>query len=453
MNRVSKLSALAGAIALQLSGTALAGSFQAVTSEAVGTEAASAGALTANISGDAIVMDFQSGMSADNRLFIRLDNGATFADASYTLEVSNGGAGTGDLTDFVLITPATAGATELEFRVVNPTVTTEDYILSGSAIAGQAVNVNLPAAAAGSEISVSAEGQDSFGPFEFFSGLELFGYANEFTALLSQPADAIIDVDDDRMSFTGGASSDTIEVTFVSGALTNGLALNDDDTVNITLSGDLSGIASLSLATDATTRGNFTIDTDAGTATFAASASDVFAATSTIITVNVTGSEALATRSFTLQADADFESETDKNLVPENAPAGAWSINGLQAKVSHMSLNASGFVSWLKIANEGATAAEISADIIYTLADGTEGSVTNATLGTVDAGGVATVSEATILSAINDPTQLVDASLTVTVAGQTNLIHLIAEKKASDGRLPIPVYYNTGGATPRNWVN
>lgn len=453
MKKFAKLTSLACAVALQFSGAAVAGSFQAVTSESVGTEAASVGTLSANISGDSIVMDFDSGMSADNRLFIRLDNGATFADAAYSLEVSTGGAGNGDLTDFVLVTQTPAGATELEFRAVSALITSENYILSGSAVAGQAVNVNVPALAAGGEISVSAEAQDSFGAFEFFSGLELFEYANEFAALLTKPADAIVDVDDNRLSFTGGASSDTIELNFAGAMITNALSLSDDDTVAITLSGDMSGIASIGLTTDTTARGNFTIDTAANTATFAASASDVFAATSTILTANVTGSSALATRSFTVMADLDFETETDKNLIAENSPAGAWSINGLQAKVSHMSLNSTGFVSWLKVANEGTTAAEISADIIYTLADGTEGSVTNATLGTVDAGGVATVGEAAILSAIGEPTQLVDASLTVTVAGQTNLIHLIAEKKASDGRLPIPVYYNTGGATPRNWVN
>lgn len=453
MRKFAKLTSLACAVAVQFSGAAIAGTFQSITSESVGTEAASVGTLSANIAGDSVVMDFATGMSADNRLFIRLDNGATFADAAYSLEVSTGGAGTGDLTDFVLITQTPAGATELEFRAVSALVTTENYILSGSAIAGQAVNVNVPALAAGGNVSVSAEGQDSFGAFEFFSGSELFEYANQFAALLTKPADAIVDVDDNRLSFTGGASSDTVELSFDSAALTNSLSLNDSDTVNVTLSGDMSGIASIGLTTDTTARGNFTIDTAANTATFAASASDVFAATSTILTANVTGSSALATRSFTVMADLDFETETDKNLIAENSSAGAWSINGLQAKVSHMTLNTSGFVSWLKVANEGTTVAEISADIIYTLADGTEGSVTNATLGSVDAGGVTTVGEAAILSAIGDPTQLVDASLTVTVAGQTDLIHLVAEKKASDGRLSIPVYYNTGGATPRNWVN
>jgi len=150
-----------------------------------------------------------------------------------------------------------------------------------------------------------------------------------------------------------------------------------------------------------------------------------------------------------VQADLDFESETDKNVIAADTALGSWTINGLQAKVSHMSLNATGFISWLKVMNTGSIPVQIYGDIIYTLADGTEGSVDAALLGSVDAGGVGTVSEATILSAMGSPSQLADVHITVTVTGQDDEVHLIAEKKASDGRLPIPVYYdNTSG---RSW--
>jgi hypothetical protein len=51
---------------------------------------------------------------------------------------------------------------------------------------------------------------------------------------------------------------------------------------------------------------------------------------------------------------------------------------------------------------------------------------------------------------MGNPTQLADVHMTVTVTGQENVVHLIAEKKASDGRLSVPVYYNTAGG--RNWL-
>jgi hypothetical protein len=50
---------------------------------------------------------------------------------------------------------------------------------------------------------------------------------------------------------------------------------------------------------------------------------------------------------------------------------------------------------------------------------------------------------------MGSPTQLADVHMTVTVTGQENLVHLIAEKKASDGRLSVPVYYNNAGG--RDW--
>ncbi|UAA39662.1 hypothetical protein KIH87_04710 [Paraneptunicella aestuarii] len=454
MNIRTKLVFSIGCGLIACSLPSVAGSFQAVTSESVGVEAATGGGLKANIAGDSITIQPGSNFSPDNRLFLSLNNGATFADAAYTLETSLGGAGTGNLTEFVLITQAPAGSSVLEFRVVSGITASDNFLLSGSSIAGQSININMPALSAGAEIDIDANADDSFGTFDFFSSLELFQYSNEFSARTDVLASAIIDVDDSRNSFVGGITSDTIALEFVEANITNGVSLNDDDKVLLTLSGDMSGIQSIMIETDGVNRGNFVIDEDAGTATFSLSASDAFRipTVSSIITANVWGSSPLSTRSFTVKADLDFQSETDKNVIAENTDAGSWSINGLQAKVSHLSLNASGFVSWLKIVNEGTVEAAVTADIIWTLADGTEGSATNKSLGTVDAGGILTISEETILSAMNSPTQLADASLTVTVAGQTNFVHLIAEKKAADGRLTIPVYYNTGGANPRVWI-
>lgn len=453
MKKLNKTGLAMGVALAVASSSAFAGTFTAA-SAAVGVEAATAGSLTVETVGS-VAFDPATGVSSDNRVYVQLNNGATFDDASYTLWVSTADGNSLDNTEFVLITPATEGATELEFRAASDIAGTADYILSSSsAVGGQvaSIAVNAPALAAGSMISLDANADDTFGTFDFYTAVELFRYANQFSASVEagETADAIVDVNDDRNSFTGGAVTDTISLNFVDAGLANGVNFTTDDEVVITLSGDMSTIRDITLATDGTARGSFTISEDLASATFTAEASDVFAAASSIITTEVFGSGALATRTFSVQADLDFETETDKNLVAEGTAAGEWTINGLQAKVSHMSLNTTGFISWLKVANEGTTAAEISADIIYTLADGTEGSVSGAALGSVDAGGVATVSEASILAAIGNPTQLVDASLTVTVAGQVNLIHLIAEKKASDGRLPIPVYYNT--AAGRNWV-
>lgn len=456
MERIRHLAFITCAVASALSLPATAGNFQNLTSESVGVEASTAENFTANIGGDAIVLAPSTNYQAAHRVFITLDNGATFADEGYTLEQSLGGAGTGDLSEFVLITPNPVGATSLEFRVASALTASQDFILSGSSVAGQPINITVPAAAAGTQIGISAETQDSGGVFDRFSSIELFRYFNQMSATIATLADAVVDVDDNRETFTGDANTDFIILTFTETAITNEVAIDDADIINLTLSGDMSSISRIFLTTsvDNQVRGDFTIDQANNTATFDLSASDaIFSGQNSVIGVRTSGAlGAIDTRSFTIQADLDFESETTKNLIAANTNAGEWTINGLQAVVSHLSLNVSGFSSWLKVINEGTVAAEVSADIIYTLADGTEGSVTGAVLGTADAGGVFTVSEAAILNAIGDPTQVVDASLTVTVAAQTNLVHITAEKKASDGRVTIPVLYNRTGANARSWL-
>lgn len=425
------------------------GSFESLTSESVGVEAATTGSLSAAIGGDTIIVAPGFGYSSNDYLTLTLDNGATFQDSTYTLEESAGGAGTGDLTHFSLIGGSPIGQSTIVFKVgTSGAAVGEDYILSGSSVAGQEVNFRVPSLAAGSKIQLDGVADDGNRDYDLFTAIELFRYANEFSANLDTSADAIVDVNEARLEFTTGVS-DRIAIDFNEASITNGVGLTDDDTVRVVLSGNMAGIDAIVAKSGAVTRGEATIDLAAGTATFEFSASDLQGSTSAILDVTVDEATPIATRAFTIQADLDFESETDKNLVAAETAAGAWTINGLQAKVSHLSLNSSGFISWLKVANTGTTSAEVFADIIYTLADGTEGSVESALLGSVDAGGIATISEATILTALGNPTQLVDVHLTVTVTGPNDQVHLIAEKKASEGRVSVPVYYDNGST--RSW--
>jgi len=429
---------------------ASAGTFQAVTSESVGVEASTSGSLTADIAGDSIALTTGTAYAANDRIVISLNNGATFADSTYRLEQSAGGAGNGDLSEFLLTTATPAGASSIEFRAASAIADGADFILTGSSVAGQAVTFNLASKSTGAEVDIDAEARDVIGVYDNFTSAELFQYANEFSANVDTIANAVVDVNEGRLKFTSAATSDQIALDFTEATITNGVTLTDGDKVVVTLSGNMAGIDSVAATSGAVARGNATIDVDAGTAVFEFSASDLAGGTvSAILDVNVDEETVLATREFTVQADLDFETETDKNLVAAETAAGSWTINGLQAKVSHMSLNASGFISWLKVMNTGTIPVQVYGDIIYTLADGTEGSVDAALLGSVDAGGVGTVSEATIVAAMGNPTQLADVHITVTVTGQDDAVHLIAEKKASDGRLPIPVYYDD--TSTRSW--
>lgn len=327
--------------------------------------------------------------------------------------------------------------------------------LSGSSVGNQPLTVTVAAKAAGQKVKVDAYNQDGFGPYDAYTAAEILRYANQFSAVVDTKADGVIDVNAARLKFVGGLAYDEVIVNLVDAGTANGVSLNDKDSLVVTLSGDMTGLGDiLARTSDSVERGKATINTSAGTATFAFDGSDIAnTAGSAIFRIAGATSVPLTTRAFAVAASLDFETETDKALITAGSTAGKageWTINGLQAKVSQMSLNASGFVSWLKVANTGTIAVDVIADIIWTTADGVEGSVNGAKLGTVDKGGVGTISEAAILGAMGNPTQLADVHLTVTVTGPSNSVHLIAEKKASDGRLSIPVFYDNANNN-RNW--
>lgn len=438
---MKKLNKIAMGILLASAASANAGTFDSAASQSIGVEAAT-GDVSVLFANGAISVTPGIDYDPGDRLTITLDNGATFGNATYVLQTS----GVADAGSWVLTTASPDGVSSIEFRAADTIPAGADFNLASTV--GGGFNVSAPSLAAGQSVNVSASARDVIGVFDNFTAAEILEYANEFAGRVAQLADAEVNVNDERLSFSVGGGSDTIGFTFTKTAANNTLTANDNDVVSITLSGDMSGISSIAVTAGGVERGDMTLTADS--ATFEASASDVFSGSGSVaLDISVDGATALSTRDFTVSADLDFETETDKNLVAVNTSAGEWTINGMQAKVAHLSLNTTGFISWLKVINEATTPAEVSADIIYTLMDGTEGAVNGASLLTVDAGGVGTVSEAAILDAIGNPAGVVDASLTVTVAAPTNLVHLTAEKKASDGRTQVPVYYNTGS---RNWV-
>lgn len=142
-------------------------------------------------------------------------------------------------------------------------------------------------------------------------------------------------------------------------------------------------------------------------------------------------------------------------------------IWGAKFIVSQLTLNASGFISFLKVVNPQTSSGVactadtassvcrsdqicstttqkcvvgtrgIKADITFELAEGIKGAVTQVELGAVGSGGIATISEAAILTAIGEPTQLVDVSMVIYIQNADAIV--LAEKRASDGRLGIPV--------------
>ncbi|MDO3381801.1 hypothetical protein [Gilvimarinus algae] len=130
---------------------------------------------TASVSGDAIGLGVESTdtpIPIGGRIVFTLTGGATFADTAYSLESWEAGAGNGNLTYATLLTGSTSGASSIEFLMAEQTNPERDtmfgsppwpaladvpiFLLSGSSIAGQSINVNLPQIP-GRDISLQAE--------------------------------------------------------------------------------------------------------------------------------------------------------------------------------------------------------------------------------------------------------------------------------------------------------
>lgn len=436
---------IAAGIALSMATAGVsAATFELDDSDSVSTEAASTG--VAKGTKEALSIKLNSGMpyALGNRVFIRLSDGAKFNDGDYILWASelNGNA---SKADAMTLNGYTKGDSVLEFIVASAPVAGTTFVLSGSDSPNtqEAVEIVLPKTG---PVTISANAKDNIGDFDPTAEPgDLFFYANQFSAAQVQVANGQVDVNKARLLFTDGKNFDTVGFELRNQGLDTRVTLDKDDALIVTLSGDMSGIGKVVARVGSKVRGDATISVPNGTAVFAFNGSDLGNANETSALLDITGETSipLTTRSFKLAAELDFKSEDTRAVLP-STNAGSWTINGLQAVIPSMSLNATGFISWLKVANTGPTATEVYADIIATLSDGTEKEVTGALLGTIDAGGVGTISEAAIVKALGSPTTLVDASLTITVTSPNNSVHLTAEKRASDGRTTIPVFYDNG---------
>ncbi|MDX1737903.1 MAG: autotransporter outer membrane beta-barrel domain-containing protein, partial [Alphaproteobacteria bacterium] len=123
------------------------------------------------VNGDAFAFerDGSGAYAVGDTVTFTLSGGATFADTTYRLEESAGGAGTGVLTFANLTTGTPNGSSSLSFtlkecdggcgRALN---TRDIFILSGDNIAGQPVNINLPNVA-GRDITVTLSIESSGG--------------------------------------------------------------------------------------------------------------------------------------------------------------------------------------------------------------------------------------------------------------------------------------------------
>jgi hypothetical protein len=130
-----------------------------------------------NISGDVITIETTPPLEVGDTVTFSLDNGATFSDAAYVLEQWAGGAGTSDLGYATLQTGAPAGSADIVFLMQdsggNPINAAVAFTLSGSALAGQSSNFNLPGLP-GVDITLTATVRDAGNALRGSTSIVLF---------------------------------------------------------------------------------------------------------------------------------------------------------------------------------------------------------------------------------------------------------------------------------------
>ena len=130
----------------------------------------------------------------------------------------------------------------------------------------------------------------------------------------------------------------------------------------------------------------------------------------------------------------------------------------MQVKIPYIALNATGYLSFIKVANEGPTDAELQADAIIWNVTDNPGAPESAQLvqgvdvKIIPSESITTVSEAELNTAfgLND-TKLYHVEMTITVVAPQNSVHVAAFQKDPNGRTDLPVLYNVNNQDGRQW--
>lgn len=379
----------------------------------------------------------------NDELTLTLSGGAEFAEADFLLFGSGAGSTAAQLDDSSDWLFGEATSTSVTFIALNALTQGDIFYLSSSTgVELDEVELDVLAGVSGTSAVISAVHTPDSGTGQdvYATSAELFGYAREFTGAVSGSFNAVIDAENEgRLEFEGNGS-DSIDLQFGDATL-QGRALGTQAVV-VTLSGDMRGIGSVLLQEAGGNSKAGTIDIDGRTATIRASAADVFVDGNPLEesileitpfgTLNEASGVVMAPRTFTVSASLEV-GNSSTSLI-NAAAAGGLTTNGASGRIAQMSLGY-GFVQWVKVANLGAEAAPITADITV---NGT--TYANADLGiTVAGNSVATISGADIeaaLAAAGGPAvgTTVDASVLINVPLNQASVEFHSEKKGTDGR-------------------
>jgi hypothetical protein len=357
--------------------------------------------------------------------------GADFtAGQEYALYASDAGEALADILDKDDWTFFSATSNVITFIASGNIPQAADNIFYLSGVADDpdgGVSVNLDQGAEGTKVTVAA---DHTGDDTFAAGATLFTYTDEFSGEASGAFDAQIDaVNQGRLAFVG-AASDAVGIDFDRADVDVQGDLDDNDTVTITLFGDMAGLGAVTFV-DAD-GDEYEADISTNSAVVVASGGSLFAgAQEPVLEITPNGSDVMAPRTFEVSATLNLFDEGTSKVLISAADAGELDINGASARLAHISLGY-GFVQWVKVTNLTEIPATIEADI-------TVNGTTYEALPIKEVAGlsVATVSGAELEAALvadGGPATPSDASVLLTVPVGQDDVKFHAEKKDNAGR-------------------
>jgi hypothetical protein len=328
----------------------------------------------------------------------------------------------------------------LSGNVATYTVGASDGANTDCSLALPAVDVDGASLATADTFSIAVSTSRGYGALETIAATKLVDVAAaEITSVVTSKFDATIDVNDDRESFTTGA---TDVATFTLADAAGGAAL--EATSVMTVSGDFSWAASTSTGgtvtypqavVSAVTPANVgTVTKSATSVSWIAKAADVF--TLTLTPPTLTDVVTLPATDFSWSTDIKYNNGTDAAVITESASAaagaGAWDLNGASITALGIS-NSTSVTPMVWIQNSGTSNGAISGSV-----NCNGSTITIADLGTASAKSNTKVGEA-IQAAVDAagtcPTSNTRYDATVTVNGPAADITMNASYKvtAADG--------------------
>lgn len=328
----------------------------------------------------------------------------------------------------------------LSGNVATYTVGASDGANTDCSLALPAVDVDGASLATADTFSIAVSTSRGYGALETIAATKLVDVAAaEITSVVTSKFDATIDVNDDRESFTTGA---TDVATFTLADAAGGAAL--EATSVMTVSGDFSWAASTSTGgtvtypqavVSAVTPANVgTVTKSASSVSWIAKAADVF--TLTLTPPTLTDVVTLPATDYSWSTDIKYNNGTDAAVITESASAaagaGAWDLNGASITALGIS-NSPSVTPMVWIQNSGTSNGAISGSV-----NCNGSTITIADLGTASAKSNTKVGEA-IQAAVDAagtcPTSNTRYDATVTVNGPAADITMNASYKvtAADG--------------------